>query len=60
MPMTTYEAKKIEIALDCGEELIRKKKHYGTELGELSATLLSTTKTLQMKTQSILHMDSLV
>lgn len=31
-----YEARKLEIALDCSEELIRKKKHYGTELGELS------------------------
>lgn len=30
------EADKIEMALDCGEELIRKKKGYGTELGESS------------------------
>lgn len=27
------EADKIEMALDCGEELIRKRKEYGTELG---------------------------
>jgi telomere length regulation protein len=29
------EADKIEMALDCGEELIRKKQYYGVELGML-------------------------
>lgn len=32
-----HEADKIEMALNCGEELIRKKRDYGTELGKCSA-----------------------
>lgn len=42
------EVEKIEMALDCGEELIRKKQSYGTELGmsqakcSLSCTLIVT------------------
>ncbi|KXN87756.1 DNA replication checkpoint protein tel2 [Leucoagaricus sp. SymC.cos] len=35
-----HEADKVEMALNCGEELIRKKRDYGTELAENAVNLV--------------------
>ena len=39
-PGDPHEADRIEMALNCGEELIRRKREYGTELGMFMLSLL--------------------
>jgi hypothetical protein len=54
-----HEADKIEMGLNCAEELIRKKRDYGTELGMFTLSVAKPrdpAHTLQLKTLSIWSM----